>query len=68
MTAAEPRACLTRTLAPGPRRHVPRVQSTAQTGVVLARQLGLPGKGKEWDLLPQEYRVRELPAPAGRAA
>jgi protein gp37 len=32
-----------------------------QTGVVLARQLGLPGKGEDFDLLPAEYQVRELP-------
>jgi protein gp37 len=36
-----------------------------QTGTVLARGLGLPGKGDDWDDLPPEYQVRELPALAG---
>ena len=33
-----------------------------QTGTVLARRLGLTGKGEDWDELPPAYQVREYPA------
>jgi protein gp37 len=32
-----------------------------QTGSLLARELGIPGKGHEWDLLPEEFRIRDYP-------
>jgi protein gp37 len=32
-----------------------------QTGSLLARQLGIPGKGHDWDLLPEEFRIRDYP-------
>jgi protein gp37 len=33
-----------------------------QTGSLLARDLGMPGKGDKWDYLPQEFRIRDYPA------
>jgi protein gp37 len=39
-----------------------------QTGTVLARRLGLPGKGEDWDDLPPDYQVRQLPQPPVKAA
>jgi protein gp37 len=40
-----------------------------QTGVVLARQVGIGSKGGEWDDLPAEFRIRQFPtAPAARGA
>ncbi|MFI1194040.1 DUF5131 family protein [Micromonospora sp. NPDC020750] len=32
-----------------------------QTGSVLARELGIPGKGDEWNHLPAEFQIRETP-------
>jgi len=32
-----------------------------QTGSVLARKLGIPGKGDRWEHLPQEFQIREYP-------
>jgi protein gp37 len=39
-----------------------------QTGSVLAKQLGLPGKGEDVDTLPESLRVREYPAVAEAVA
>src|SRR6266498_208535 len=32
-----------------------------QTGSVLARELGIPGKGDRWEHLPEEFCIREYP-------
>lgn len=40
-----------------------------QTGSVLAKQMGLTGKGDDWDEWPEEWRVREYPkSPAADVA
>jgi len=39
-----------------------------QTGSVLAKQLGLPGKGEDVDTLPESLRVREYPTVAEAVA
>ncbi|MFG2046175.1 DUF5131 family protein [Micromonospora sp. NPDC048935] len=32
-----------------------------QTGSVLAKELGIPGKGDEWNDLPTEFQIRDMP-------
>lgn len=39
-----------------------------QTGSVLARELGIPGKGDRFELLPGEFQIRQYPQPAALAA
>jgi protein gp37 len=33
-----------------------------QLGSVLARQLGVPGKGEAWETMPEQFRIRDYPA------
>lgn len=37
-----------------------------QTGTVLARELGIAGKGDDWDTLPDEFRIRDYPREPAR--
>jgi protein gp37 len=39
-----------------------------QLGHPLSRELGVPGKGEEWDDLPEEFRVRQFPREAQAVA